>query len=217
MLKKVLAAIMLIGLMSTFGCGGNPTTPANDIEGFFAGVSPTLTGVVGDYTFTYDDGSVETGQLVRSEDGQLQMVSDRGASVYSNFWFDILVQYDPADVRYYTGMGLPVYYLGDTFDYDISIDYKRDLPLNIYPLLYSVLKSEQRYWPSLGLLPGASVEVWNPFLIEPQGDYLVPDDFTIVWGTIPGNDVTWVSIDLQFLGGLFQFNMAAGVCGFWDP
>ena len=50
-----------------------------------------------------------------------------------------------------------------------------------------------------------------------RGDLTVEDDFTIVWGTIPGNDVTWVSIDLQFLFGLFQFNMAAGGAGFWDP
>ena len=215
---RILSAVALFVVLFALGCS-NPTTPNanNDIESFFAGVSPTPTGVVGDYTFTYDDGSIETGSIIRSEDGQILMQSDRGASVYSNFWFDILVEYDPDDVRGYTGMGLPYYYLGDTFTYYVNIDYKRDLPLNVFPLLYSVLTAEQRYWPSLGLLPGDSVEVWDPFLIAPQGDLTVEDDFTIVWGTIPGNDVTWVSIDLQFLFGLFQFNMAAGGAGFWDP
>jgi hypothetical protein len=218
MLKKVLAAVMLIGLLSVLGCGGNATTPANnDIEGFFANVSPIPTGIVGNYTYTGDDGSIETGQIVRDGTGNIQLVADRGASIYSNFWFDILVEYDPADVRYYTGLGLPVYYLGDTFTYYINIDYKRNLPLNLPNFLYTKLTSQQRYWPGGGVLPGASTEVWFPFYIAPNESLVVTDDFTIVSGTIPGNDATWISIDLYFLNGIFQFNMAAGACGFWDP
>jgi hypothetical protein len=219
MLKKVLAAVMFIGLLTALGCGSNPTTPAdnNDIEGFFANVNPVPTGIVGDYTFTGNDGSIETGQVVRDETGNIQLVADRGASIYSNFWFDILVNYDPADVRYYTSMGLPVYYFGDTFDYTIDITYKRALPLNLPGFLSTTLTSEQRYWPGGGLLPGASTQVWNPFYIAPFEHVVVPDSFTIVPGTIPGNDATWVSIDLYFLSGIFQFNMAAGAMGFWDP
>ena len=215
---RILTVFALFVTLFALGCS-NPATPTGNsqIEGFFAGVSPNPTGVIGDYTFTANDGSIETGTLVRGEDGQITLQSDRGAAVYSNFWFDILVEYDPSDVRYYTGMGLPVYYLGDTFTYYINIDYKRMLPLNIPGFLTTTLTSAQRYWPGGGLLPGASTEVWNPFNIAPYENLVVPDDFTIVPGTIPGNDATWVTIDLQFLGGIFSFNMAAGAMGFWDP
>jgi hypothetical protein len=176
---RILTVLALLVALFTLGCG-NPATPANnsDVEGFFAGVSPNPTGVIGDYTFTANDGSIETGNLVRGEDGQLSMQSDRDASVYSNFWFDILVNYDPADVRYYTGMGLPVYYFGDTFDYEIDITYKRALPLNLPGFLSATLTSEQRYWPGGGLLPGASTQVWNPFYIAPFEHVVVPDNFT---------------------------------------
>jgi hypothetical protein len=215
---RILTVFALFVALFALGCS-NPATPIDNsqIEGFFAGVSPNPTGVIGDYTFTANDGSIETGALVRGDDGQITMQSDRGASVYSNFWFDILVEYDPSDVRYYTGMGLPVYYLGDTFTYYINIDYKRGLPLNIPGFLTTTLTSQQRYWPGGGLLPGASTEVWDPFYIAPYENLVVPDDYYIVPGTIPGNDATWVAIDLQFLGGFFHFNMAAGAMGFWDP
>ena len=220
MLKKVLAAVMLIGLLSALGCGGNPTSPAdnNDIESFFANVGPIPMGVVGDYTFTANDGSIETGLLVRGEDGQVTMQTDRGASIYSNYWFDILVEYDPADVRYYTSMGLPVYYLGDTFNYSIDITYKRELPLDVPGFLYTIMVAEQRYWPSGGLLPGLSTEVWDPFYLSPFEHVVVADDFTITPGTTPGNDATWVTIDMYLAccGGLVC-NMAAGAMGFWDP
>lgn len=218
MLSRIyLTAIMLLGLLVTFGCGGNPTSPDDnsDIEAFFANVSPEITGVIGDYTFTGTDGSLETGQLVTGPNGEVQLVPDRGASVYSNAWFDIDVEY--LNPRGYTGLGLPYYYLGDTFDYTIKIDYKRGLPLDMYPFLYGKLTAEQRYYPGMALLPGNSTEVWNPFEIAPNGYVEVTDSFTIVPGTVPGNDCTVCEIDLMFRFGMFQFRLIKGICGYWDP
>ena len=203
-------------MLMVVGCG-NPATPDSnaDLEAFFAGVSPTATGIIGDYTFTSNDGSIETGTLIADENGTVTLVSDRGASVYSNWWFDVDVEY--LNPRGYTGMGLPYYYLGDTFTYKIMVDYKRGLPLNVYPILYGKLTAEQRYYPGMGLLPGDSTEVWDPFLIAPFGYVEVFDTFKIVSGTVPGNDCTVCKIDLQFWFGCFQFRLAQGVCGLWDP
>ena len=217
LIRNLLATLMLIGIMTAFGCGGNPTSPASDadVEAFFAGVSPTLTGIVGDYTFTGKDGSLSSGKLVADENGTITLVPDRGTSVFSNAWFTIDVDY--LNPRGYTGTGLPYYYVGDNFTYVINIDYLRGLTLNAWPLLYSKLTAEQRYYPGGALLPGGSVEVWDPFLIDPYQSLQVYDDFTIVSGTVTGNDATWCSVELEFLFGWFEFNLAYGICGMWDP
>ena len=216
MIKHILTALTIGLILMAVGCS-NPATPDSnaDLEAFFAGVNPSTTGIIGDYTFTSNDGSIETGTLIADENGTVTLVSDRGASVYSNWWFDVDVEY--INPRGYTGMGLPYYYLGDTFTYKIMVDYKRGLPLNVYPILYGKLTAEQRYYPGMGLLPGASTEVWDPFLIAPFGYVEVFDTFKIVSGTVPGNDCTVCKIDLQFMFGWFQFRLAQGVCGLWDP
>ena len=216
MLRHLISALVIGGMLLVLGCG-NPATPDNnsDLEAFFAGVNPTLTGVVGDYTFTGKDGTIETGQLIADENGVITIVPDRGASVLTNAWFTVSVDY--LNPRGYTGTGLPYYYIGDTFTYKMNITYHRGLPLGIWPILYAKLTAEQRYYPGGGLLPGGSVEIWDPFLIDPWGYAEVYDDFTIVWGTIPGNDATHVKIDLEFLFGWFEFNLAYGIAGLWDP
>jgi hypothetical protein len=217
MLRSILFTIVLAGLMVALGCGGNPTAPSGnkDIEAFFNGVSPVLTGVVGDYTFTGNDGSMESGKLIANADGKITLTPDRGSSVYSNSWFTIDVEY--VNPRYYSGSGLPVYYLGDTFTYKVNLDYKQGLPLNLFPIIYSKVTAEQRYWPTLTPLPGAYQEIWDPCLIPAYGDIQLVDTFTIVSGTVPGNDATVCKVDVKVLGGIFQFNVANGVCGLWDP
>lgn len=215
MLRKTLLAIMLVGILAAFGCSGNPTSPANDVDQFFGTQGPQLTGIVGDYTYTGKDGSFESGKLTADENGRISLVPDRGASVFSNYWFDIDIEY--LSPRGYTAMGLPYYYLGDTFTYKIAVDYKRGFNLAQYPLIYAKLTSSQRYYPSMALLPGQSIEVWNPFLLSPYENVDVYDTFTIVSGTVPGNDATVIQIDMEFFYGVFQFNLAQGVCGLWDP
>ncbi len=216
MFKHIVTALVISGMLFAFGCS-NPATPdANsDLEAFFAGASPTLTGVIGDYTFTANDGSVETGTLVADENGNITLVSERGASVCYNYWFNIDVEY--LNPRGYTGLGLPYYYLGDTFTYKVKVDYKRCIPLNAWPIIYAKLTAEQRYFPGMGLLPGASTEIWDPFLIPPKGYVEVSDTFKIVPGTVPGNDCTVVQVDMQLIFGCFQFTMIRGICGLWDP
>jgi hypothetical protein len=101
--------------------------------------------------------------------------------------------------------------------YCVHLDYKKCLPLNLYPLLYASAAAEQRYWPSLAPLPGAFREEWNPLEIEPCGEVVLCDTYYIPPGTIPGNDATVVSVDLEFLCGWFSFNIHHSVCGLWDP
>ena len=217
MLRSILITIVLAGLMAAIGCSGGPTAPSQskDIEAFFNGVSPVLTGVVGEYTFTGNDGSLESGKLIANGDGKIMLSPDRGSSVYNNAWFTIGVEY--VNPRYYSPAGLPVYYLGDTFTYKLNLDYKQGLPLNWWPILYSRVTAEQRYWPNMQPLPGAYQEVWDPCLIPAYGDIQLVDTFTIVSGTIPGNDATVCKVDVKVLCGFFQFTVANGVCGLWDP
>ena len=214
-MKRFLTVLVVIGMIAAFGCS-SPTSPTSDkdLEAFFAGVSPIPTGEVGSYKIIFNDGSVETGILIASETGDISMSSERGSSVYENATFKVSVDY--LAPQGYTGMGLPYYYLGDTFTYKVDVDYKKWLPLN-FDWLHAAFTAEQRYWPGGGLLPGAPTEVWDPLLIPSFGSVELTDTFTIVAGTIPGNDATWCIIDGHFLWGMITWEMAGGICGFWDP
>jgi len=216
MFRTVVGLFLVMGLLFALGCSGSPTAPATDAEKYFAGVSPVLTGVVGDFKFTGNDGSLETGKLVADGQGNVQMVSDRASSVYNGWWFKISVEY--VAPRFYSSAGLPVYYLGDTFTYKLHIDYKRGLPLNWYPILYAEVAAEQRYWPSLAPLPGNWREVWDPVNIPPHAqDFVLEDTYYIAPGAVAGNDCTVAKIDLQLLCGWFEFCLAHGVAGLWEP
>jgi len=212
---KILGVVLLLaGIVISLGCSGSPVAPEKDMEAFFAGVSPTMTGVIGDYTFTGKDGTIETGKLVADETGIIT-VPDRAGACYCSTWFDCSIDY--YDYRYFSDAGLPVYYLGDTMRYCVNLDYKKCLPLNWYPLLYACASTEQRYWPSLAPLPGAFREEWCPLEIEPCGEVQLCDTYYIPPGAIPGNDCTVVSVELEFLCGWFEFNIHKSVCGLWDP
>lgn len=216
LLRSILVTLLITGLILSFGCSGSPVAPqeTKDMEAFFSGVSPKLTGVVGEYTFKGNDGTVETGKIVADENG-LTLVPDRGVSAYSNLWFDVDCAY--LNPRYYSQAGLPVYFIGDCIQYRLTIDYKRGLPLNLYPILYSKVTAEQRYWPTLNPLPGAWQEIWNPVEIAPYGQLILNDTYCIPPSTIPGNDATVIKIDLQFWFGMWEFTLAHGICGLWDP
>lgn len=217
-MNRVVFLMAVCFLLFGFGCSNAPTSP--DYSQPLLGEAPSLTGVVGTYSFTSNDGSIETGTMIRSEDGSLTMASDRGASVLNNTWFDI-------NLTYLNHHGLyqgqwPIYHCGDTIQYRMDIQYNRRIPLNLYPLLYSKLVTEQRYFNfggfvPLGLLPGDAVEVWDPFemaplsYVEVYDEYWIPDYLSFNWGC------TTISIDMQFLGGLFQMNMITGLLGVWDP
>jgi hypothetical protein len=216
-MNKIVFLMAVCFLLFGLGCSNAPTSP--DYGQQLAEV-PSLTGIVGTYTFTANDGSVETGSIIRGEDGSLSMSSDREASVIANAWFNIDIEY--LNPRSWWQGKYPVYRRGDTIQYRLDIQYNRQVPLNLYPLLYSKLTTEQRHFNIVngtpaGLLPGDSVEVWDPFEVAPMGfvqvfdDYLIPADAYFSWGC------TTVGIDMQFLGGLFQMNMITGLLGIWDP
>jgi len=166
---KILGVVLLLaGIVISLGCSGSPVAPEKDMEAFFAGVSPTMTGVIGDYTFTGKDGTIETGKLVADETGIIT-VPDRAGACYCSTWFDCSIDY--YDYRYFSDAGLPVYYLGDTMRYCVNLDYKKCLPLNWYPLLYACASTEQRYWPSLAPLPGAFVKNGAHSRSSPAGKF----------------------------------------------
>ena len=217
-MKRFLTVFVVLGMIAVLGCSG-PTTPNSDkdIEAFFAGVSPILTGEVGTYKFIGNDGSIETGILIANEAGEISMVSERGSSVFENFWFIIGIDY--LNPRGWTGMGLPYYFLGDTFTYKVNVDYKRRIPLNWGPFLHAALRAEQRYYPGGGLLPPgeSAVDVWDPLYLAPYENVTLTETFTIIGGTVPGNDATWVKIDAHIFFGWIQWRLAYGICGLWDP
>lgn len=206
---------MLIGILAAFGCSGNPTSPANDVDQFFGDQGPVLTGLVGDYTFKGNDGSIETGKLYSDGSGRITLIPDRGASVYSNEWFDIDVEY--LNPRGFTGMGLPYYYIGDTMQYKIKVTYKKGFNLDQYPLLWTALTAVQRYYPSMVELPGDSTELWDPLGLPPYAYVELTDSYYIPPGTVPGNDCTTVNIQFMCMIGECNFSLAYGVCGLWDP
>lgn len=214
-MRIITMLVFLAGILLSFGCSGNPTSPEKDIESFFAGVSPNIIGVVGNYTYTGKDGTIETGKLVADENGMITTVPDRAGACKCSMWFDCQITY--YDYRYFSAAGLPVYFLGDTMRYCVHLDYKKCLPLNLYPLLYACASTEQRYWPSLAPLPGAFREEWCPLEIAPCGEVDLWDTYYIPPGAIPGNDCTVVSVELEFLCGWFEFNIHKSICGFWDP
>ena len=216
MFRSIVGLFLVMGLLFALGCSGSPTAPNTDAGKFFAGVSPKLTGVVGDYKYTGNDGSVETGKVVADGQGNFQLVPERASSVYSNAWFKVDVEY--LNPRYYSGAGLPVYYIGDTMNFKLHIDYKRGLPLDMYPILYAEVTTEQRYYPSLAPLPGSWVQTWNPVNIPPHAtDFILNGSYYIPPGASPGNDCTIVDIDLQLLGGWIEFGLAYGLAGLWEP
>jgi hypothetical protein len=213
-MRCMLLAILIAGLLFSLGCS-SVTTPDRTPDQFFGDQSPVLTGFVGDYSFTGNDGTIETGKLLADGTGKITLVPDRAASVFSNWWFDIDVEY--LNPRGYTGMGLPYYYLGDTMQYKVKVDYKRGFNLDQYPLVYSILTATQRYYPSMAVLPGASTEVWDPLGLPPYAYVELLDGYYIPPATIPGNDCTTVNIKLEFLFGWCEFTLACGVAGLWDP
>lgn len=212
-----LISVLLFLFLMVIGCSTvTPVVPdeQQEINAFFAGVSPVPTGTVGTYKFTGNDGSVETGTLV-AKDGKIFLQSDRGLSVYPNRWCTINIEY--VNPRYYSPAGLPVYYIGDTFTYKVNLDCKWDLPLDLWPILYAKVTTEQCYWPTLIPLPGVYRKVWGPCLIPPYGDIQLVDTFTIVSYTSPGNSATVCLVVIKVLRGTFQLRVAYGVCGLWDP
>ena len=216
-MRNILAVVLLAGLLAVLGCGGNPTSPVDnsDMESFFAGVQPVPTGIVGNYVFTLDNGERETGKIVRDESGTISLVPDRASAVLENSLIKISIDY--LNPRGYTGMGLPIYYLGDNIHYEVCVENKTDFPMNAWPWVYGYLKTEQRYYPGGGLLPGNSVEIWNPFELAPYGTECVDDWYQIPNGTVPGNDATWALYKAYFAGGCCELELISGVAGLWDP
>lgn len=215
-MKTVYQFGCLMILLIIVGCSGSPVEPAFDDQVLAAlGDPPSLTGVVGNYTYTGNDGSVDSGLIVRDDEGDLSLISDRGASVLASGWFGVDVKYlNP--VGWYQGK-YAIFRRGMTMQYELTVHYNRNIPLDMYPILYSKFTCEQRYWPSKALLPGESVEVWNPFLIdtfshtELYDEYYIPLDCYFSWGC------TTAHIYVFAMQGWYEFALASSICGVWDP
>ena len=177
-------------------------------------IPPSGIEYVGDYKFYGKDGSLETGKLIKDNEGHIKLLSDRRASSFSNWWFDISVNY--INPRYYLPDGIPVYYLGDEAKYQIALDYKRGLPLNLYPILYAKMVTNQRYYPSMLPLPGQWMKTYDPLLIAPYEYIEINDSFNIIPGIQPGFDVTLINIMVEVIEGRFEFLIASGIGGIWE-
>jgi len=213
--KYMFSIIVLMLLLLVTSCSkiSNPLGSDNPPDSQTS-ISPSGIEYVGDYTFYGKDGSLETGKLIKDDKGHIKLLPDRSASSYSNWWFDISVNY--LNPRYYTPDGIPVYYLGDEAKYQIALDYKRGFPLNLYPILYAKMQTDQVYYPSLVHLPGQSIKIYDPLLIAPYGYVEINDSYNIPPGMIPGSHATLVSVMIEVLEGRFEFLIASGVGGMWD-
>ena len=217
MQRSIPFVMLLLGLVLAFGCSSSPTMPLDQsaMDAVFAGVElPSPEGVVGSYTYTSKDGSMETGDVIRDENGTLTFLSDRGASIIANSWFDIEVEY--LNPRGYW-WGSPLYIVGDTVEYCIDLTYNRGMPLDQYPVLYSTMTTEQRFYPSMKLLPGDAIEVWDPLAIPPYSQFRTYDEYFIPYNCPHGWGCTTCIISIEFMGGWLNFEVQWLVMGVWDP
>ncbi|MBU1023063.1 hypothetical protein KKB99_02145 [bacterium] len=217
MLRSISLVIMILGIIFSLGCSGSPATPGqnDELDKLLGGVElPSPTGVVGSYTFTANDGSIETGQVTRAEDGTLTFMTERGASAYNLSWFNASVEF--LNPRGYWN-GYAVWYTGDTVEYEVYLDYNRGLPLNNYPILYAKMTTEQRFYPSGVLLPGDSVEVWDPLEIAPYSNNVIYDEYYIPTNCPHGWGSTICIINIAFMYGVLDFEIQYLVMGVWDP
>lgn len=216
MFKHLLLALLVTGLFISLGCSSNPTVPqeSDDILACL-GAPPSLEGIIGSYTWTGNDGSYLTGNVIRDDQGNLTFVADRGAAVDAVPILGIDLEYENHRGLY---QGLyPIYRRGDTIVFDMDIDYNGAVPLNLHPILSAQLIACTRFWPSMIPLPGDSTEIWDPLEIEPYGScnlrgrYTIPLDCYFSWGC------TTIDFNICFRAGLMEFNLVYDVCGIFDP
>ena len=215
MMRYLLIVTIISGLLIGLGCN-SPTAPggSKDIESYL-GPPPTLSGMVGTYTWTGNDGISQTGNVFKDDQGNLTFVPDRSSSVTKVPVFVLSLEY--LNHRgLYQGQW-PIYRRGDTIIFDLNIDYNSSLPLNIYPVLYAKLTTITRYYPSMIPLPGGSTQIWDPLEIAPnssivvQGTYAIPWDCYFSWGC------TTSDIEINFMAGLLEFEIIHEVLGIFDP
>ena len=203
-IRNILIVILFIGLGIGANCSNSPI-----LSGLSEG-NQIFEGIVGDYIFTTKDRLVEKGILIADEAGRIVLVPDRGSFVVCNWWLKVEIKYlNPSG---YT-MGLPLYYPGDTIEYKLVVDYGRGLPLDVYPILYAKLVSQQRTWPEFEILRGG-VRVYDPLLISPFGYVEISEEFYVPFCSRSRIICHSVQIWLEFLGGSLELNLYNGT-SFW--
>jgi hypothetical protein len=214
MLKNIYLIIIIALLITSAGCSKVASNAISNVV-TDSGVSHGSSDIqfVGDYKFIGNDGSSETGKLYQDTEGHIRLIPDRGISSFSNWWFD--VDFTFINPRYYDSSGTAIYYAGDNVEFNVSLDYKRGLPLNLYPIIYSSMQLQQRSLPDLALLPGNSVSIYDPLLIRPYGEIEVKGNYQIPLGIIPSNYQCSISIFLEVFNGQYQFQLARGLGGMW--
>jgi len=212
---------MLVALVAiSLGCSsGNGVAPDNrgSMEEFFTNLKID-DSTAGYFSVADLEGNVICeGTLVRDENGKLAMGETRNGEITIDLtwmgWVDCSVNYlNPAG---YTPDGRSLYYIGTTMDYELNVN---NYANNV---CCATVVTEQRYLggPLDGeLLPGDSTEKWTDVLLL-HGLTVLPDDYYIPYGTIPGNDVTWARVSFSFNIWCLKFDIILYDCaaGLWDP
>ncbi|MBU1022703.1 hypothetical protein KKB99_00355 [bacterium] len=216
MIRYLLIVVLISGLLIGLGCSSSPTIPEgnNDLESVL-GAPPALSGVIGSYTWTGNDGISQTGDVIKDEQGNLIFVADRGSAVTSVPWFNLNLDY-----RNHRGLyqgKYPIYRRGDTIVFDLHIDYNCSLPLDTYPVLYSKLTAVTRFYPSMVPLPGDSTQIWDPLEIAPNSSIIITGEYTIPLDCYFGWGCTTSDIELIYMSGTLEFNIRYDVLGIFDP
>ncbi|MBU1082835.1 hypothetical protein KKE14_00100 [Patescibacteria group bacterium] len=195
----VLSAILFIFSLTTFflmGCANSPITPNT------TPTAPEETAIVGEYDFTHQDGSIEGGSLVY-QGNRVVLVPERGTSALSNWWFEV-------DITYLNPLGwlgdIPLYNKGDWMRFVVNLDYKRGIPLDRYPLIYSSLL--------LSFNDGTVVEK-DPLLIPRFGEAEVEGEWWIPTGLPHGNYHFDIEMWLALFKGRLHLKLLGGELSEW--
>jgi len=219
--RKLTLLVCAVILVFAIGCSsGTGVTPDNrgTMEQFFNNLDMP-NSVPGYFSVTDVDGNVIVeGTLILNDDGSYTMGEIRNGNCSIDLtWLHWIAccNTDYLNPAGYTPDGRSLYYIGTTMEYKTSI-------CNCGPAICkgNVLIC-QRYWggPEDGeLLPGEPCEGWYEILIK-HGMNCFEDDYYIPYGTIPGNDVTWVKVWFSFNWWCLHFDIILfdNACGLWDP
>ena len=238
MFKKVLVfaavAVFLIGV----GCsnGTNPVTPdkTTSIEDYFNSFDLS-NPAIGECTYYSTDGQVlSTAVIGRNDDNSLYIIESRGAQQVIDLtpmnFLTMWVTYQNPRGTIQTGpnMGLPWYYIGDTFTYDVHCWSWLFFPIGGINPPYggfgpAHIRSEMHYsyFDTDGRIqagPAMLGQFWHDWYGEISMGYnTYNDDYYIPGGSTPGLNVTTCFVHVFVSFGFVEYIFFDGVAGIWDP
>lgn len=231
-------ALLFIGI----GCSGAPTPTLPDkgnqvsMQDFFNSFEIT-SPVVGEFTYKDYSGNVlATGTLGRNDDGSVYIIEARGAqcdidiSCLSVLHCWIVYEDPRGTIPSGPNAGLPYYYLGDTFTYDINLLSLLTKPIGgwcppfgWYGPAELTAEMHEAYVDGNGVIK-AGPPMKGDYSYEWTGiinpGYMIPpltDTYYICPGNVPGMNVTTVEVEAPIFFGCIDIIFLDCICGVWDP